>query len=72
MIRHGFLQDNNGNWSDGRAMQWLALLVGLGIAIMMILKSSVSFGDGMPLVITLLGYSLGGKLFQKAIERNAK
>jgi hypothetical protein len=55
--------------SNSRMMQGIALYGGVIIAIMSIIPYfGITIGDSLPMVITLLGYSLGGSVWNKTIE----
>ena len=59
--------------SNGRRNQFMALVIGLVIALLSVTPFiEVTLGDAWPMVITLLGYSLGSTMFQKAIEINGE
>jgi len=55
--------------SNSRMMQAIALFAGVAIAIMSIIPYfGITLGDSLPMVLTLLGYSLGGSVWNKTIE----
>ena len=74
----GFLETYNdqGNRiekSSARLNQMMALIVGLVIAISSVLPwLSISIADSLPMVIMLLGYSLGSSAWNKTVEMKYK
>ena len=56
--------------SNSRRNQTFALIAGLLIALGSVLPwLDVTLGDSLPMVITLLGYSLGSSAWNKTIEK---
>ena len=72
MEKTGFFESSPGNKSSTRLMAFLALCVGLAIAVSSVFIDSVTLGDALPLVLTLLGYSLGSKTFQEITNKTNK
>lgn len=68
-MKTGFFETKPGVKSSTRLMSFLALCVGLVLAISAVFVEGVSFGDAFPMVLTLLGYSLGAKSFQNVTEK---
>lgn len=54
--------------SNNRRNNSIALWVGLLLAILTVALPTITFGDGWPMVITLLSYSIGSSAYQKTIE----
>lgn len=71
MNKIGFFETlNNGQIekSSMRLQTFIASIVAVIIALISVFMVSVTLGDALPMVITLLAYSFGAKVFQKAIE----
>lgn len=71
-MKTGFFESEPGVKSSTRLMSFLALCVGLTLAVCAVFVSGVSFGDSFPMVLTLLGYSLGAKSFQEVAGKMNK
>ncbi len=61
-------KDTNGNLSSTRVMAFLACISALVIAVGSVFMPTVTLGDALPMAITLLAYSFGKQVFNKAIE----
>ena len=59
-------------YSSGRIGFLLAVIVACVISMLCTLNSGINLGDGLPLVLTLLAYSLGHKTFSKITELKFK
>ena len=68
-MKVGFFEEKENIKSITRVMTFSSLVAGLVIAISSVFMKSVTFGDAMPMVVTLLMYSVGAKLGQKAMEK---
>lgn len=68
MERTGYFESQPGRKSSTRLMTFLALVAALIIAICSVFMTTISLGDSLPLVVTLLAYSLGAKSFQQIAE----
>jgi len=68
----GFFQIKPGNYSITRLMTFMALCTAIILVFCTVFVTSVTFGDTFPLILTLLGYSLGAKAFQNVTERVGK
>jgi len=59
--------------SNGRRNQLMALSVGLIISLLSVTPFvEVTLGESLPIILTLLSYSLGSSIYQKTIELNAE
>lgn len=68
MKKNGFFETASGDKSSTRLMTFMALCVGLIIALSAVFGSEITLGDALPFTVTLLGYSLGAKAFQNAMD----
>ena len=71
-MKIGFFETLNGDRvekSTTRLITFIAGVVALIIALMSVIMKDVTLGDALPMVITLLAYSAGTKVFQKSIEK---
>ena len=74
----GFLETYNDQGqriekSSARLNQMMALIVGLLIALSSVMPFlEVKIGDSLPMVLMLLGYSLGNSAWNKTVEMKYK
>lgn len=61
----GFFDESEGVRSSTRLMTVTAALGGIAIAIASVFLADVTIGDALPMVIALLGYSMGQKIGNK-------
>lgn len=54
--------------SSNRLQAFLAVLAAIVIAVSSVYAYEVTLGDALPMVITLLAYSFGARVFQKFAE----
>ena len=71
-MKTGYFEDQPGVKSSTRLMAFLSLLAGLSIALSSVFVESITLGDSLPMVITLLSYSAGVKTFQKLVSKSEK
>ena len=64
-----FFTDKTGKLSSTRLQFFLSCVAGLVIAISSVFLESVTLGDSLPMVITLLSYSLGAKIFGESLNK---
>lgn len=67
-MKIGYFEEKEGVKSITRVKTFWAAMVGIGIAGMSVIMDSVTVGDALPMVVTLLAYSAGTKVFQKIVE----
>jgi len=61
------LQEDNGNWSTGRILAILTVVVGLGIAAGMVFAGRLT-SSGVQLSLGLVGLGIAGKTVSKKLE----
>ena len=71
-MKTGFFQTSPDNYSITRLMTFMALCTAIVLTFCTVFVSSVTFGDSFPLILMLLGYSLGAKSFQNVTEKMNK
>jgi len=67
-MKVGFFEEAEGKKSSARLLTFIAGVSGVVIALASTFMSNVTLGDSMPMVMTLLSYAAGVKVFQKALE----
>ena len=68
MKKIGLFEEEEGVISSTRVMAFIAAIGGIVIAVASVFLNTVTVGDALPMVITLLSYSFGAKVFQKFAE----
>lgn len=68
MKKIGMFEEKEGVVSSTRVMTFIAAIGGIIIAVSSVFLKNVTVGDALPMVITLLSYSFGAKVFQKFAE----
>ena len=71
-MKTGFFETSPGNYSMTRLMTFMALCSAIILTFCTVFVESVTFGDSFPLILMLLGYSLGAKSFQNVTEKLKK
>jgi len=61
-------EESPGVLSSTRVKTFIAAIAGIFIAIMSVFVKDVTLGDALPMVIVLLAYSFGEKIFSKFAE----
>lgn len=64
----GYFEEKEGVKSSTRLMTFTAAMAAIFIAVASVFIKEVTIGDALPIVLTLLSYSLGAKVFQKIAE----
>lgn len=67
-MKVGFLEESEGVKSITRLKTFIATISAVVIAVASVFLKSVTIGDALPMVVTLLAYSFGAKVFQKFAE----
>lgn len=65
----GFFEESDGVSSITRLKTFIAAMAGVLISICSVFVSNITIGDALPMVVTLLAYSAGTKVFQKFAEK---
>jgi len=65
----GFFEESDGVKSITRLKTFISAMAGILISICSVFVSNITIGDALPMVVTLLAYSAGTKVFQKFAEK---
>ena len=69
IIRIGYFEEAPGRKSSTRLMCFLAAIGGITSGVASVFMANVTIGDALPMVITLLTFAAGTKVFQKFAEK---
>ena len=64
----GFFEEGDGVKSITRLKTFMAAIAAILIALCSVFVDGITIGDALPMVVTLLAYSAGTKVFQKFAE----
>jgi hypothetical protein len=67
-MKTGMFEEKEGVVSSTRVMTFIAAIAGIFVAVASVFVQDITLGDALPMVITLLSYSFGAKIFSKFAE----